>query len=142
MDTSDGLFATLDQLGRLNNCGFHLEKEWVSHLAPGALRIAEMAGVNPWMLLAGPHGEFELVFTIPPHRIPSLHIAADAAHWVPMRLGVVIEDPGISIAEWGKLNPDDLASIRNHPLGNKADIQEFLHFLSNVGGRCRTSTKG
>ncbi len=142
MDTSDGLFATLDQLGRLNNCGFHLEKEWVRHLAPGALRIAEMTGVSPWILLAGPHGEFELVFTVPAHKIPELHAAAEHAGWVPVRLGVVIEEPGISIANWGKLNPDDLASIRNHPLRSKADVQAFLRFLANLAESCRTSTKG
>ena len=142
MDTSDGLVATLDQLGRLNNCGFHLEKGWENHLAPEALRIAGIAGLSPWTLFAGPHGEFELVFTVPTHKIPALHNAAEEARWVPVRLGVVTEDPGLSIADWGKLNPDDLASIRNHPLRNKADIQAFLRLLANLAERCRISTKG
>lgn len=142
MDTSDGLFASLDQLGRLNNCGFHLEKGWNKHIAPGALHIAGIAGVSPWMLLAGPHGEFELVFTVPQHKIPALHIAAKQAHWIPVRLGVVTEEPGICIADWGKLSPADLASIRNHPLRNISDIQDFLRFLTNLGEKCRTSTEG
>ena len=142
MDTSDGLLATLDQIGRLNHCGFHLEKGWENHFAPDALRIAGMAGLSPWTLLAGPHGEFELVFTIPAHKFPALHTAAEQANWVPVRLGIVTEEPGISIADWGKLNPDDLASIRNHPLRSKADIQAFLRFLANMAERCRTSTKG
>ena len=142
MDTSDGLFATLDQLGRLNNCGFHLEKGWESHLAPDAVRVAKMAGVDPWMLFAGPHGEFELVFTIPPHKIPLLRIAAEQSHWLPLRLGVVVEEPGISIADWGTLGPVDLASIRNYPLGSKGEIQAFLRFLADLAERCRTSTKG
>jgi thiamine-monophosphate kinase len=142
MDTSDGLFAALDQLGRLNNCGFHLEKGWDSHIAPGALHIAGIAGVSPWMLLAGPHGEFELVFTVPPHKIPAMQNAAEQAHWTPLRLGVVTEEPGISIADWGKLSPADLALIRNHPLRDRSDIQDFLRFLTNLAERCRTSTKG
>jgi thiamine-monophosphate kinase len=141
MDTSDGVLATLDQLGRLNKCGFHVDKGWESHIAPGALNIAEMAGMSPWMLLAGPHGEFELLFTVPPHKIPALQNAAHQAHWIPVRLGVVTESPGISIADWGTLNPDDLASVRNHPLGCKSDIPQYLRYLAELEERCRTSTK-
>jgi len=142
MDTSDGLFATLDQLGRLNNCGFHLEEGWQNHIAPDALRIAGSAGLSPWMLFAGPHGEFELVFTISSAKIPALQRSAEQSCWVPVQLGVVTEEPGISLADWGTLYPEDLASIRNHHLGSKADIQEFLRFLANVDERCETSTKG
>jgi thiamine-monophosphate kinase len=141
MDTSDGLFATLDQIGRLNNCGFHLEDGWEQHIATGALSVASLAGIGPWMLLAGPHGEFELAFTVPEQRTTELHSAAEQAGWVPVRLGLVSDRPGIRLESWGTLDPDDLASIRNHPLRNKSDIRKFLRFLAVLADKRRNSTK-
>lgn len=141
MDTSDGLFATLDQIGRLNGCGFRLDAGWEQHIASGALSVASMAGIDPWMLLAGPHGEFELVFTILQEKHEELTSAAEQAGWTPVRLGLVTGTPGIQLGGWGQLDPDDLASIRNHPLRNKSDVREFLRFLAVLADRCTNSTK-
>ena len=65
MDTSDGLLATLDELGRLNGVGFRLTLPVEGMLHGAALRLAEAQQLPPWTMLAGPHGEFELVFTVP-----------------------------------------------------------------------------
>lgn len=64
MDSSDGLLATLDQLGRVNDVGFDLSTSWQRAMDPSALHCAREMDIPPWVFLAGPHGEFELVFTI------------------------------------------------------------------------------
>jgi len=69
MDTSDGLFATLDQLMRLNGVGFIVDCNWQKLVEPAVLELCSKAQIPPWAVLAGPHGEFELVCTIPQDRI-------------------------------------------------------------------------
>ena len=65
MDTSDGLIATLDQLMRLNNVGFELKEDLEKVIDEDALKYSKNLNIPSWLLFAGQHGEFELVFTIP-----------------------------------------------------------------------------
>jgi thiamine-monophosphate kinase len=141
MDTSDGLFASLDQLGRLNNCGFVLNDSWETRIAPEARNLALAVGLSPWMLMAGPHGEFELVFTVPIHKIASMREAAEHAGWEPVCLGVVSQTPGIELAGHGRLTPDDLASIRNYRFTTAKERLQFPLFLRELAGRCGISTE-
>jgi thiamine-monophosphate kinase len=135
MDTSDGLLATLDQLGRLNNCGFVLESDWENHIAPDSCDVARQSGLEPWMLLAGPHGEFELIFTVPEERCSAMIATARNSGWTPIRLGVVTGIPGIEVTRWGQLSPGDLANIRNFKFEAAGSLLEFVHFLSNLGAK-------
>jgi thiamine-monophosphate kinase len=89
MDTSDGLIATLDELARQNGCGFTLTAPLERVLHPDAAAAARAAGLPPAVTLAGPHGEFELVFTVPPDRCDAFRAAAAAARWTPVELGLV-----------------------------------------------------
>ena len=66
IDTSDGLFPALATLSEVNNIGFELEPSLQDMLHPDAARISEAAQIPPWMLLAGPHGEYELLFAVDP----------------------------------------------------------------------------
>ena len=141
MDTSDGLLATLDQLGRLNACGFELTGALEDIIAPDALRVASQTGLAPWMLLAAPHGEFELVFTVPECRIDALHRAAERAGWAPIRIGMATEEPGLVSSDWERLTPDDLAAIRNYTLDTAADRLAFPRFLANLAEKRGKSTK-
>lgn len=141
MDTSDGLFSTLDQLGRLNRCGFHLTRPLEEFIAPEALRVAGAMGLSPWMLLAAPHGEFELVFTVPLDRIPKLEHIAERAGWTPIRIGITTREPGIAIHNWGTLSPDDLASIRNYPMHSSSERLDFPRFLAALEAGRKKTTK-
>jgi len=69
MDTSDGLLAAMDQLSRINECGFKLLWNEQDILEHGALDLCRKAGLPGWLMLAGPLGEYELVFTIPESRL-------------------------------------------------------------------------
>jgi thiamine-monophosphate kinase len=64
MDSSDGLIATLDQLARLNGAGFELTLPPADIVDPAVRRFCEELDLDPLLMLAQPHGEFELIFTI------------------------------------------------------------------------------
>ena len=100
MDTSDGPLATLDQLMRLNNRGFRIEL-CEGRLHPAAQLAAATNQFPPWMMLAGPHGEFELVLTIPPERLSEFLDLAWEIKWHPLRLGKVIQSAHKEMTENG-----------------------------------------
>jgi thiamine-monophosphate kinase len=110
MDTSDGLIATLDELARRNGCGFRVTAPIERVLHPEARRTALEAGLPPWLMLAGPHGEFELVFTVPPEHVAALRDATVTDGWVPQELGRVTAEPGV--VRLGA-DPVDTGAIRN-----------------------------
>jgi thiamine-monophosphate kinase len=88
MDTSDGLVATLDQLSRLNGVGFDVTAPLADVLAPDVLAACRAAGLDPLLALAQPHGEFELVFTVPAVRAEAFEKHAREHGFEPVRLGV------------------------------------------------------
>jgi thiamine-monophosphate kinase len=141
MDTSDGMLATLDQLGRLNNVGFILDAGWDRFISPEAEAVARKEGVHSWAMCAGPHGEFELVFTVPAHRVVALQQTASRAGWSPLRLGTVAGVPGIELPGWGTLTQRQSAAIRNHPLHGKQEISSFLGLLNGIEEAVRNSTE-
>jgi thiamine-monophosphate kinase len=97
MDTSDGAIATLDELMRVNGVGFRLDPLLDRLLDRGALQAARAAGLPAWMMLAGPHGEFELIFTVRPTRLGTLERAARRIGWRPIRLGRAVPEPGLRL---------------------------------------------
>lgn len=83
MDTSDGVFHSMNELGRLNNVGFTLN-------SPLADIVVDQIALPHWMLLAGIHGEFELLCTIPQEKW------LNAQKTLPLiEVGKVIASPGI-----------------------------------------------
>ncbi len=141
MDTSDGMLSTLDQLGRLNSVGFILDGVWDRFISPEAEAIARVKGVHSWALCAGPHGEFELVFAVPTHKVAAMQEAASRAGWTPVRLGTVAGAAGIELPGWGTLTPQQAAAIRNHPLRGREDISTFLALLYGIEEAVRNSTE-
>jgi len=67
MDTSDGTISTLDQIMRLNNCGIKLIDDWKNFVDEESANVCKQSNVPLWFLLAGYHGEFELIFSIDPN---------------------------------------------------------------------------
>lgn len=114
MDTSDGLFITLDQLLRLNDKGFVIKAKWEKILEPRVFKFCQKTGVPLWFMAAGIHGEFELVFTIPSERVNSFLRAASGIGFHPIRLGTVQEKPCLGFALGsGKKVTIDMAPLRN-----------------------------
>jgi len=129
MDTSDGLISTLDQLMRLNEVGFELTDNLDKIIDEDSLNYSKRLNIPPWMLLAGQHGEFELVFTIPQKLNEAFLSEASKIGFNPIELGKVISDKKVIIPLYGKMIPIDTAFIRNLPAETKGDINHYLKLL-------------
>ncbi len=95
IDTSDGALDALGRLARLNGVGFDVDV--AGCFDPSALAPLEARGLPGWLLLASLHGEFELLFTVPPGLVGALGRVSGAAGWRPIALGTVTGRPGIRI---------------------------------------------
>ena len=116
MDTSDGLVAALDQIARLNDVAIRVTWPAERLLEPGAAVVQARLGLPAFVFLAGHHGEFELVFTVPEGRWDGLARAAAGAGWEPLPIGRVERGVGLFLGSRGI----DGARVRN--------------LLSEVGG--------
>jgi thiamine-monophosphate kinase len=141
MDTSDGVLATLDQLLRLNGVGFRVDRPPEELLAPAALRVARAAGIPPWMMLAGPHGEFELVFTVPDALATEFEAAAARADWRPLVLGAVVAEPGVTLLFDGERRPLDTGAVRNLFAEVGGDVGRYVEGLLRLRPRLRASAR-
>lgn len=135
MDTSDGVLPTLDQLARLNGVGFRIEGRLEDLLDGSAQHLA--FEFPPWMLLAGPHGEFELLFTVAPDRQAAFETAATAASWKPLRLGVVTAEPAILLPCHGSSVPLDTAELRNLFAVVEGNVRRYVEGLFEIDATIR-----
>jgi thiamine-monophosphate kinase len=134
MDTSDGLIATLDELGRLNGVGFELAAPLSSVIVSSAETLVRQRGLPPWMLLAGPHGEFELVIVVPPERRTAFLIAAAAVDWRPIELGRVTAEPGLAVALDEGTARLDTRRVRDLWVESAGDARRYLEALTGIHG--------
>jgi thiamine-monophosphate kinase len=133
IDTSDGLLAGLDQLVRLNDVGVSLDLDPASMLDGGAAILAEATGVPPWFFLAGPHGEFELLFSVPASRSERFRAEARLLGWEPLVLGRVTSEPGVRMCLDGSRSVIlDTLAVRN--LGDRCgtDPRRYLEALYRI----------
>ena len=137
MDTSDGVISTLDQLMRLNNKGFLLNKDWESKLDKDSLKLANSYAIPLWLLLAGYHGEFELLFTIPQKTESEFLMKANEIKWTPVKLGIVINEPKIKIPLYGKITEIDSTRIRNLSSQLENGINLYLKSLLAIDNEIR-----
>ena len=126
MDTSDGAIATVDELARRNGIGFRLDEPVERWTHTAALAAATAAGLPPWMLHAGPHGEFELVFTVPADREAAFLSAARTAAWDPVPLGRATAKPGIKLLIDAELRSLDTGRVRNLFAEVEGDVEKYV----------------
>jgi thiamine-monophosphate kinase len=128
MDTSDGFVATIDQLGRINEVGFRIDARCADLLHPVASATCKAAALPAFPFLASYHGEFELVFTVPPGRMSRLEERARALRWKPLQVGVVEETPGVRFGG----AEIDAARLRNAIELSGANARAYLELLLEV----------
>jgi len=131
MDTSDGVVPTLDELIRLNRVGFRIDARLAEMLHPASLQMARRAGLPEWLMLAGPHGEVELLFTVPPEAEPTLHAAARSIEWTPIPIGIVTPEPGLWL---GSIHLDS-TRIRDMYAEAGGDARQYLAELLALDAR-------
>jgi thiamine-monophosphate kinase len=119
---------------RLNSAGFSLDEPENDWIDPSVLRLSQATGLAPWLALAGPHGEFELVFTVPADRRDQLDKMAAGIGWQPAPIGRVVEDPGIWLGE----QPLDVARMRNLFAESEGDIQKYFAGLLQMAAGIAT----
>ena len=134
MDTSDGLVATLDQLGRLNGVGFEITAPLTDFLDPEAAALSHRMGVDLLLMLAQPHGEFELVFTVPSKERERFEAHAVSSGLHPLRIGRVIPDRVLRITQPTPRDVD-AAGIRNLLAETNSDPEQCLAELIRLVGR-------
>ncbi|MBI3112653.1 MAG: thiamine-monophosphate kinase [Ignavibacteriales bacterium] len=137
MDTSDGLFATLDQLMRLNEIGFLFDQNWTALLDRESCDAARQLAIEDWMLLAGWHGEYELVFTIPASEETDFLHAVEESHVSVFRLGRVIKEAKIVLPLYGANQEFPTGNVRNlaHLFAN--DVPGFVRALFDIDSKLR-----
>ncbi len=129
MDTSDGVIPTLDELMQLNCVGVQLDQDVEDILHPDAVRLATAAGLPRWMMLAGPHGEFELLFTVPPACRDAFVANAVAHGWEPLEIGTVVTGQGLQLPTDVGYRALDTTQIRNLFLEVGGDVGEYIRAL-------------
>jgi len=128
MDTSDGLFPALAVLSELNNVGFNL-CPLENCLHEKSSKIANPGRLPAWMLLAGPHGEYELIFTIPGHLKNEFEQSCRNKNWQPLYLGEVISEKKLAFSSESiqvQCNPSTIANLYFEADGNITTYFELL----------------
>ena len=134
MDSSDGFFAALDQLKRINGAGFILESKSEDFIHPDALRCCQSRNLPDWLMLAGHHGEYELLFTIPEKQLDAFSEAAKEINWQPVRIGKVHEQTYISMNDKMETVEVNTGRIRNIFSENSdKNVEEYIKKLLDLG---------
>jgi len=134
MDTSDGLLTTLDQLMRLNGLGFVIDCNWERILAPEVMELCNNTKTPPWSMIAGPHGEFELLFTIPAKVVDEVLAQSQFEGTNLIRLGRVQQTQAISLVlPSGRSVNIDMAPLRNLLQNVKGDPERYVKEFRVLG---------
>lgn len=137
MDTSDGLFATVDQLMRVNNLGFSISSSTEDYLADEAKGVCYFQNIPTWFMHAGPHGEYELVFTIPCDKEKEFMNEAEAMNWFPVKLGKVTSEREIIFLYNHQLVTIDTALIRNLFSESDRSLSFYANELMKIENKWR-----
>ena len=129
MDTSDGFISTVDQLMRLNNVGFEIGSDWLNAIDDTTLKYVNSLDIPPWLLFAGQHGEFELIFTVPKDSKAAFLEESLQSGFKPVELGKVIAEKEVKINIYGEFIPINTALIRNLPTEANGDVNHYLKML-------------
>jgi thiamine-monophosphate kinase len=133
IDTSDGFFHGLSNLLEVNPIGFQIDIPLTTMTDPAALGISQAKQIPAWIFLAGPHGEFELLFTIPPQNEKRFFEEALQLDWEPLRIGVCTGVQGCTLrVSNGGYIPIDPLKIANTYVESGGDPQTFLAQLLNL----------
>lgn len=112
LDTSDGGLFSLDLFASLNQVGIEIDYcEKIFH--PLALTLARAAKVNPFIFFAAQNGEFELLSAISPEKEEFFLKDAQQNGLKFLKIGAVINDPGLFINHGGRKSTIDMTSIQN-----------------------------
>jgi thiamine-monophosphate kinase len=85
--------------------------------------------IPSWMLYAGQHGEFELLFTIPSEKEAAFITEAKKTGWNPLRIGVAAREQEIRVKLYNKSRVIDTRKLRDLPFITGGNIKTYLDKL-------------
>ncbi len=130
IDTSDGFLHALCNLLEVNDVGFNIDIPFSQMAHPEVLRLHKTKQLPVWIFLAGPHGEFELLFTIPQNKEQSFLTEANKMGWNPLRVGTCTREKGCAIRTMeGTYQPLRPCQIANAYVESEGNPKEFLSQL-------------
>lgn len=129
MDTSDGVISTLDQIMSLNRCGIMLDDNWKNFLDEESANLCKQLNIPLWFLLAGYHGEFELIFSISPNSEERLLRNCRRNNWTPIKIGQAVETPDLIMKLYGKKIKIDSSLLRNLAFQKSCDVKCYIDSL-------------
>jgi thiamine-monophosphate kinase len=135
MDTSDGALATLDELMLRSRTGIQLTRPASDLLHPAAQELSRVLEIPDWIPLAGPHGEFELIFGVPSEKIVAFRVASAAAGLIFLPVGILRQEPGLQRAPEDGGEQLDTSIIRNLAHRASEDVVRFLSQLVELDAR-------
>ncbi|WP_348812546.1 thiamine-phosphate kinase [Flavobacterium maritimum] len=129
MDTSDGLFPALSVLSEINHVGFNLVGSLQNIVHDEVLKIEKASKLPLWIFLAGPHGEYELLFSIPVSKQKEFEDACRADNWTPIFIGEIVSNKKIQFISNNKTIKCQPAVIPNLFHKCNSNIQLYFDLL-------------
>ena len=140
IDTSDGLFPAISVLGEINQTGINFFKPLQDILCTTTATIYQKTKIPAWAFLAGPHGEYELLFSIAPSNQHAFENACADAMWHPLLLGKATENKKINfVSEEINIHCEaaEIANLFGEAGGN---IQHYYQLLMQKHQQWTTKT--
>jgi thiamine-monophosphate kinase len=132
IDTSDGAIAAMDQIMRLNDVGIILDPDWCMKLDTHSKSIIHESGLPLWFLLAGQHGEFELIFTVPAEKESFLEKISSQHSLHFLRIGKIQSKEGFYLNINNKLVQLPTDKIRNIASPKNFNLNSYLKSLLEI----------
>lgn len=129
IDTSDGLFPALSIFSEVNDIGINLSTPFTDILHPEAMQVCHKAKLSPWILLAGPHGEYELLFTIPKERKPDFEKKCISRNMTMFYLGDINKENNVRFVSDTQSITCEPAQISNLFLEATGDVNLYFKLL-------------
>ena len=129
IDTSDGVLSSLDQLMRLNKVGFKFRADWDESIDEISKQLFNYYNLPLWLLFAGEHGEFELLFSIPAEKEIEFLKETSQLDFSPIYLAEATEDVNIRIKIYNKEQSLDTEKIRNLAFEKDFSPTQYLQKL-------------
>jgi hypothetical protein len=103
-------------------------------LHPAARQAATERGLPPWTMLAGPHGEFELLFFVDGREVGRLLRAARGLGWEPLHLGEARPRGRLELSGADGCMALDTGAVRNLASRAGEDLHGFVSGLLALQG--------
>ena len=132
IDTSDGVLSSLDQLKRLNKVGFNFRTAWDESIDGISKQLFNHYNLPLWLLFAGEHGEFELLFSIPAETEIEFLKETSQLDFKPIYLAEATEDLKIIINVYNKEQSLNTQSIRNLAFEKDFSPSKYLQKLMEI----------